>query len=152
MECCQNIGGAVGGAIAALFPPNPIIPRLVTTPPPAPEPTAFEVLLSGFGSYNKPKPPTADELAAQALANLQVAATANQPDPSLVINTPGAGAAGGNFLSGDLGTPLFNLTEKQSKNIEKAAKDTAKRDEKAVIKAKEKAEEDAKLAGTAGGI
>jgi hypothetical protein len=140
----QNIGGVVGGAIAALFPPNPSITGLPTSPPPA-QTQLFPAGTAGAAFTSNPTiPPTADELAAQALANLQVAATSNQPDPSLVINKPGAGAAGGNLLSGDLGTPLFNLTAKQMKEQEKKAKAKAKRDEKKEEKAKEKAIQAAK--------
>jgi hypothetical protein len=87
----QNIGGAVGGAISSLFSPNPSIQGLVTTPPPA-QTQLFPAGTAGAAFTSNPTiPPTADELAAQVLANLQVAATANLPDPSLVINTPGAG-------------------------------------------------------------
>jgi hypothetical protein len=83
----QNIGGVVGGAIAALFPPNPSITGLPTSPPPA-QTQLFPAGTAGAAFTSNPTiPPTADELAAQALANLQVAAEANQPDPSLVINT-----------------------------------------------------------------
>jgi hypothetical protein len=83
----QNIGGVVGGAIASLFSPNPSIQGLVTTPPPA-QTQLFPAGTPGAAFTSNPTiQPTADELAAQALANLQVAAAANQPDPSLVINT-----------------------------------------------------------------
>jgi hypothetical protein len=139
-----NIGGVVGGAIASLFSPNPSIQGLVTTPAPA-QTQLFPAGTAGAAFTSNPTiPPTADELAAQALANLQVAAAANQPDPSLVINKPGVGTAGGNLLSGDLGTPLFNLTAKQKKEEEKKAKAKAKRDEKKEEKAKEKAIQAAK--------
>jgi len=90
LSLSQNIGGVVGGAIAALFPPNPSIPGLVPTPSPA-QTQLFPAGTPGAAFTSNPTiQPTADELAAQALANLQVAA-GNQPDPSLVINTPGAG-------------------------------------------------------------
>jgi len=83
----QNIGGAVVGAIAALFPPNPNIPGLVTTPQPAQTPVLPAGTAGAALTSNPTIQPTAEELA-EELAKLQLAAAANQPDPSLVINKP----------------------------------------------------------------
>ena len=88
----QNIGGAAVNVLSdignTLFPSNPSIPGLPTSPPPAPPPVLPPTALGEAFTSNPTIQTTADELAAQALANLQVAASSNQPDPSLVVNKP----------------------------------------------------------------
>ena len=73
-----------------LFSPNPPIAGLPTTQPPPQAPLLPAGTAGAAFTSNPTIQPTPEELA-EELVKLQLAATANQPDPSLVINKPGAG-------------------------------------------------------------
>ena len=88
----QNIGGAVGGALAGLmgsvFPPTQAIAGLPTAPPPPPPPVLPVTNLgAAFTSVATPLP-TPDELAAQLMATTLLA-DFNKPQLEQVVNVRG---------------------------------------------------------------